>query len=228
MRETIAREVEWHLKENGAFWLYQGKARREAPHALLTSGKHSDGYINVGEVLRNRQDICMRFADFIFATILDEWKGEFDYVVGADTSSTNLARDVARLAKVKHIRMEKVEEENGQKKQAWHTDNLPFEGDGTILQVEDLITTSLSSKEVREGIRRANPGMNITFAPFLVTVVDRSDPGKRVTTVENSKVLPLLQLSIRNYNPDNCPYCKAGSEAIKPKFGDNWSKLTGV
>jgi len=57
-------------------------------------------------------------------------------------------------------------------------------------------------------------------------VVERSNPDDRIIVVEDSKILPLLRLCIRNYEPNDCPYCAIGSMAIKPKQGDNWLKLT--
>lgn len=38
--------------EEDAFWVYEGEPRPEAPHAELTSGKCSNGFIDCLKVLR--------------------------------------------------------------------------------------------------------------------------------------------------------------------------------
>ncbi|MDP3244161.1 MAG: hypothetical protein Q8M83_00700 [bacterium] len=233
LAREIARKVQATLEEAGVFWLYPGKPRKEAPHALLTSGLHSDGYVNVGQVLKDRPEIRGVFASAIIEALLPnvtiqavQWSST--RVVGADTSSTDLAEAVALLTGAIHTKMIKTEDERG-KRQVWHPDNLSLRDGDVVLHLEELITTSSSALQVREGIRLANPGVKFSFSPFLPVVVERSDPDNRVIQVEDSKVLPLLQLAIRNFKPgpETCPYCAAGSEALKPKHGDNWAKLTG-
>lgn len=220
MSEDIVRQ---YLEDDGAFWLYSGEPRAEAPHALLTSGKHSNGYVNVGGVLKQSPAKREGFAGGIIAALSSKWNGKFDWVTGADTSSTDLAGNIARMTDAGHIRMIKNVDS---KEQTWHPGNKPLREGDKILQIEELITTSFSALQVRQGIRLANPNMKVMFVPFLPVIVERSDPDNRVVLVEESTILPLLQLDIRNYDPDACPYCAAGSEAIKPKVGDNWLKLT--
>jgi hypothetical protein len=225
----LDRIVQYYLEKANAFWLYPGEPRKDVPHALLTSGQHSDGYVNVGQVLKEQPEVRMIFAGGIIAALSKTWDKMFDWVVGADTSSTDLARDIATIMGVRHIRMIKIDDKQG-KKQIWDTNNESLWDRDIILHIEELITTSSSALQVREGIRLANPRLKLYFAPFLPVLVERSDPGNRVVWVEESRVLPLLQLSIRNYNPGpvTCPYCAVGSQALKPKEGNNWLRLTGV
>ena len=222
----FAQQVRERLEAAGVFWLYKGKPRKDAPHALLTSGSHSNGYVNVGQVLKEQPETRKVFAEYILAVLHQAgYKKSFDRVVGADTSSTDLARDIATIAKVDYIRMLKTEYSKD-KRQVWHSSNIQLRERKSILHIEELITTSFSALQVREGIRRANPGKEINFVPFLPVVVERSNPDDRIIVVEDSKILPLLRLCIRNYEPNDCPYCAIGSMAIKPKQGDNWLKLT--
>ena len=226
--KLTAEQMQALLEEADAFWLYSGKPRKDQPHALLTSGKHSDGYVNVGQVMKEKPIVRGIFAMGMLDALYKEWNGEFNWVVGADTSSTDLAKDVANLAGVGHITMLKIEG-GGDKRQVWAAKNTLLQDGETILHIEELVTTSLSALQVRQGIRLANPGLRLHFVPFLPVVVERSDPENRVVLVEDSKILPLLQLCIRTYepNPADCPYCAVGSPAIKPKANNNWLKLTG-
>lgn len=147
-------------------------------------------------------------------------------MVGADTSSTQLAQDVAGITGVNHIRMVKTDDSLS-KRQVWAPDNPMFVGKNCILQVEELVTTASSALLVRQGIRRQRR-MCDSFFPILPVIVDRSDPDAPVAKVEESEVRSLLRLKIKNYSPENCPYCKAGSRAIKPKEGNNWQLLTAA
>lgn len=168
----------------------------------------------------------MRFAEGIVALLTEKWTGKITHVVGADTSSTALAEDVAKILGAKPIRMIKFEDASG-KKQLWAPDNKPLKDGDVILHIEELITTAFSANRVREGIKAVNKGVKFYYVPYLPTIVDRSDPDNRVIYVENSEIISLLQLFIKNYEPDKCPYCDAGSEAIRAKDGNNWERLHG-
>jgi len=219
--ESLTRDgIRDCLDGAGVLWTYP-----QIPHALLTSGKHSNGFVNVGSLLKSHPGICRAFAMSLVA-LLDAGKiKEITHVVGADTSSTQLAKDVANLLDARHIKMIKMKEEE-RKWQAFYPDNGDLGEESVILHVEELITTSSSAIQVRKGIREKFSDFSINFVPLLLTVVDRSDPDEPVEVVEESRVISLLRIPIKNYEPDDCPYCRAGSKAISPKKGNNWLKLT--
>ncbi len=222
-REDVSQIIETILVKAGAIWLYQGSPQKEMPHALLTSGVHSDGYTDVGTFLKKHPEESRQIAVDLLALLARQKKSlNFTKVVGADTSSTYLAKDLARMAGVDHIRMTKT---GG--KQVWDWNNIRLKEGDIILNVEELITTASSVYQVREGIAVANPAVAFEYSPYLPVVVDRSNPDDRITKVGESAVLPLVQLEIRTYPSNYCPYCLAGSQAIKPKEGNNWSLLTG-
>lgn len=225
----VSKKVRKYLEEADVLWLYSGEPNANVPHAVLTSGKHSNGYVNVGKMLKKFPEVRRELANIIVRSLRRKWTGKVDRVVGADTSSTALAKDVAIIAKAGHITMKKVSEP-GRKlpRQIWnYNENTPLRDGEVIFHVEDLITTSSSAMEVRKGIRHANCGVKVMFAPLLVAIVERSDPDKRVTQVEDSIILPLLQLSIQNYDPETCPYCVVGSKAIAD-VKKNWDELVAT
>lgn len=152
-------------------------------------------------------------------------QGVITLVIGADTSSTVLAGNVAGLLNVSHAKM--IKRREGEKRwQEWHPDNRRLVDGDVVLHVEELITTSLSALEVREGIKKRFPDVSYSFAPILLTGIDRSDPDNRVEMVEKSRVISLLELDIRSFDSKDCPYCKASSEALEPKVDENWQRLT--
>jgi hypothetical protein len=225
-------EVAHILKLAKALWTYQGDPCKEKPHALLASGNHSNGFVNVGGVIKEHASIRALFAHSLALSAVRFAPSSalnVCWVVGADTSLTALAGDVARFFNVPHIKMKKlmVDEKSTQ---IWSPENgeelleLPLFG----LQVEELITTSHSALEVRKGIRDKMTGRYPNFSKILPTIVNRSDPRKPVEVIEGSRIVSLLRIPIRNFDPgpETCPYCAAGSEAIKPKDGDNWKRLT--
>lgn len=227
MSYPFAERIRKQLEKYDAFWVYDGEPRKDKPHALLTSGKHSDGFVNVGKVLKEQPLVRAEFVEYLKEVLKEGNSLNFTHVVGAATSSTDLARDLASLVGATHIEMEKIEDEQG-KRQVWVPRNAPLEEGALILHIEELVTTSFSAFQVRSGIRHANDVRIVRFHHYLPTLVERSDPDDRVKFVEQSIVLPLLQLSIRNYEPGpaTCRFCAAGSDAIGPK-GANWARLTG-
>lgn len=141
----FAQQVRKCLEKAGVFWVYQGSPSPDKPHALLHSNKHSNGYVNVGQVLKEQSTMRKEFAENILAVLDQAGCGKgFNWVVGADTSSTDLARDVATIAKVGHIKMIKTEDNQG-KKQVWYSENAPLRKGETILHIEELITTFSSA-----------------------------------------------------------------------------------
>jgi len=216
----IADYVQDCLEAASKVWVYRGPPRKEAPHALLTSGQHSDGYADVGGYIKDNPARRREFATYLLELIPLQFRFSFSYVGGADTSSTLLAADVADLSQTTHICMIKAG-----KLQVWHPHNPKIKDRETVLEVEELITKSTSALAFREGIWTAHPGTVVNFVPFLPTIVDRSDSDSPVEMVKNSKILSLVRLPIRNYDLAECPYCKVGSMAIKPKEGDNWKLL---
>ncbi len=222
-RNQISAHVECCLRFGGAIWTYEGPARPDAPHALLASGRHSNGYVNVGEYLRNNPGRRREFASHLIELVPVDHR-TFTCVTGADTSSTELAADVAMFEGAMHIKMIKGSDATGNQ-QLWASDNQITCHQDCILQVEDLITTAMSARKVREGIKLAPNCLTKNFFPQLLVIVDRSDPDRPVEMVENSRVFSLLRLEIRDFDPQDCPYCRVGSKAIKPKEGDNWRLL---
>lgn len=223
--KQIKEAEEWArrtLEENGALWVHDGEPTAEKPHAQLTSGQHSDGFAAVGPLLKNHPRVRLVFARWLVSALNDQYDGRVDAVFGADTSSTALAGDVASILGVQHIVMQKTED----RRQVWDPKNPKLVEGMVLLQVEELITTAFSAIEARDGLREANPGVEISFVPVLPVIVERSDPRAKVEMVEDSVIAPLLRLDIGNFDPQDCPYCEAGSEAISPKKGNNWELLT--
>ena len=215
-----------------AFWQYEGEPSSEKPHALLKSGKHSNGFIACKNVL-DHPLMCKLFANEIvklFEIYQKTYsKQKIDAVAGSAYSAFNLGYEVARrIAKwhpnVKFIQVEK--------------DKLDkptiirggIDSSKTVLIINELMTTSTGSTwETKEAVLNCNGENNPPpeIFNFSYILVHRS---KDWELPDGSEVIPVFHFDMTDWdvpNGEECPLCKAGSEAIKPKVGDNWNIIHG-
>ncbi len=88
-----------------------------------------------------------------------------------------------------------------------------------VLVVEDTISTGGSTLKTIEGIEKSGvPVENIL--PYIVCLVNRSGSSK----LGGRDIRALLTLNITNWKAEDCPYCKAGSQVVRPKA--DWAALT--
>jgi orotate phosphoribosyltransferase len=209
------------IKAADSLWLYQ----EGGPHAKLTSGACSDGFVNLRTVIC-RTNLCDVFAFVLVKKLWEVYDGQVDFVVGSDTASLNLAYAVACILNAQTYPMHKVAIEKDGIKVEMQTYTGPKIPPGAkVLQVEELMTTAKTFRLVRDGINKACPGVD--FIPFLPLIVDRRAEGELLnSTVDDVTLLSLVQYRIKAWT-ENCPLCAQGSEAIRPNTPEGWAKLTG-
>ena len=214
-------EFDHVLKLADALWLHDGDPAK--PHAELTSGRCSNGFVDVLRVLKYT-NLCEIFADELTAAysvyvhnVYQKFRRPYrdpDWIIGSDHAGATISYEVARQLKAKHDFTEKGVD----KGQLWKRHTI--EPDEFVLQVEELITTFRTLQAVREGIREGNPHP-VNFVPVVLTLVHRSD----VYEFEGSPILYLRHYDIASWKPEECPLCAAGSKRLRPK--QNWAELTG-
>lgn len=93
-----------------------------------------------------------------------------------------------------------------------------------VLQVEELITTSSTFKEIRRAVEAGN-NAPVNFISEVGALVHR--PGKLPAEYDGRRVIALIEKEIQIFEPgpETCPYCAAGSLPLRPK--QNWAELTG-
>jgi len=196
-----------------AFWIYGGRG----PHALLTSGKHSDGYIDVSQVLKftNLRDILAeRMVEEVLLPAGISISG-VDYIVSSSMAAIPFGDGIASYLGLTFVYTEKVDGVQKLKR-------FEVPSKARILQVEELITTMGTTRQVTNAIIEKNK--NVEFVRdrdgkiVVLTLVHR--PEKLPIEYPDYRILPLVELEIHNWTPESCPLCKAGSEALKPK--SNW------
>ncbi len=215
-----------------AFWEYDGEPSPEKPHALLKSGKHSDGFVACKNVL-DYPFMCKLFANELFKVIDFGRKAvgdnrKIDAVASSAYSALNLGWEVARrIAKsypdIKYIQVEKDKLD----KPTVIRGNI--DPSKRVLVINELMTTGNGSTfETRQAVLKCN-GENPppVVSRFSYVLVHRS---KDYELADGSKVIPVFHFDMTDWdvpNGEECPLCKAGSEAIKPKVGNNWNIIHG-
>lgn len=218
LRDTI---ISWFENEN-AYWHYQGDPSPEKPHAQLSSGLCSNGffdcqrilcYPNIAEILGSQcaweTKVCMR----------DQQIDKIDYVVGIPYGGMVIGNEIAKVLESKFLFAEKDPNDPKGKKMLFQRMAIPK--GSNVLLVDDIITTASSIGEVRQAIEKGNPDP-VNLVPFVASIVYRPESLKLDPGLE---IISLISQEVKNFEPSECPYCKAGSEPVRPK--KNWDKLTG-
>lgn len=197
-----------------ALWMHDGDPAK--PHAKLTSGACSDGYVNCSQALR-LPTVGAIMGRQATRALREVYGGPVDWVVGSAYASILFSYEVARQLGAEHGYTEKAVID-GQEAQTFKRFEIP-EG-AVVLDAEELMTTSTTAQRVLEGVNRDNPHQVEWGAPLLV-LVHRSD----VLEFDNRPVAYAYHLDIKTFLPADCPLCRQGSEPLPPKA--NWAELMG-
>jgi orotate phosphoribosyltransferase len=217
------------FRNKRALWLFDHKGDPKRPHALLTSGKHSDGFFNSGKIAMDAfllDDIARELISEHLTSISVN-TNDVDWVIGPAmggiTFAHAMASGVSYFSGEKRCLTSYVEkeeyEEGGKKNTRMVFKRNPVEKGMRILLVEDVITTGGSIEKTEKAIIEAGG----IVLPYMFCLVNRS--GKE--EISGKKIHSFVKAEISTWESDNCPLCKGGSEAIKPKGKEEWKKLTG-
>lgn len=196
-----------------AIWRHDGNMRK--PHAELTSGRCSDGFIDVLRVLSHTR-LCMSAASELVTKLRDVYPGPVDWVVGADHAGATLSFAVAFLLDARH---DFTEKDATGKLQQWK--RMTIAPDKIVLQVEEMVTTATTLDRVRTGLAEGHPDYPLTYAPATLTLVNRSS----YTAYHGEPLISALWTYFNEWEPNDCPLCQAGSPKLRPKA--NWHKFSG-
>lgn len=218
------RTAEYWIEEyrkREAYWLHDGNPKR--PHALLTSGLHSNGFFNSKPVIAD--DALLREVSADIVDLYLQSGGVLiavDRVIGPQTGATKLAEFVAYEISNRRGRRcgwaspKKVGEGNNKSMVFDDPARKPYPNE-FILLVEDVITTGSSLELTAKAVSKA--AQNALFSSFVCTLVNRSG----LTEVNGRKIIALIEHEMPIWTPEECPLCELGSEAIRPK--ENWALL---
>ena len=155
-------------------------------HFKLTSGKHSNQYIEKFRLLENPialDKICSTMADIYI-------KKEIDLVISAAIGGILLAGGVGRYLNVKHIFSERVDGEMIFKR------GFNVKGKSNVVIVEDIITTGGSVKELITLLSKYNANIK-----GVICIVNRSEENIDF----RSPFISLLNLPSQSWKLENLP-----------------------
>ncbi|MBS3956961.1 MAG: orotate phosphoribosyltransferase [Clostridiales bacterium] len=165
-------------------------------HFQLTSGRHSDTYVQCARILEDPA-LTTRLAATAAARVADR---EIDLVASPAVGGIVIGFAVAQALGVKFIFSERVEG----KMQFRRSFDVPA---GTrVLIVEDVVTTGGSVAEVAACVRACGG-----VVAGVVSIIDRG--GEKAFSDE---LIPLLRLEVESWEPDECSYCACGSPIDAP------------
>lgn len=169
-------------------------------HFILSSGLHSDTYLQCARVLmhaRRADRLCAALA----AKLREAGLAAVDMIASPAMGGVVVGYEMGRQLGVPALFFERVEGRFQLRR------GFSIPQGARILMVEDVVTTGLSSRECIEAI--AQEGGKTTVAASLI---DRSNG----TADLGVPLISLVSLDIRNYAADALPPDLAAIEAVKP------------
>jgi len=219
------------LSETNCFWMHDENCQR--PHALLRSGKHSNGYVH-SKIDGNLFDEAASDLLELFV----QQGGNISRIQGVVGPQTG--EPYTGAMKLAELICEQIRA---------HTDKLQTRGecflsspvkkaqDGVIsflfdskdrelfkgkeiLLCEDIFTTGRSTNLLATILTQAGA----IVLPYILTLINRST----LNELAGKSIISLIHRPMDIWSPEECPLCDSGSKAIAPFFRDNWARLTAA
>lgn len=209
----------------GALWIHDQNPKR--PHALLTSGLHSAGFWNFGVFTESPKLVEQAASDLLEKLRSEDARGftmhRVARVVGPAMGAITLAHELARQIgrwRSGSCKTAYAEKTDGGVMTINRAGIIPGE---IVLVCEDVTTSGKSGNATAEAVMAS--GGNVL--PLIATVVNRSDSneafGRKIVALVGGDVLHTYPYG--TWSAEECPLCKAGSEALRPKEKGNWARL---
>jgi len=185
------------MTENEILDIFRRHSALLEGHFILSSGLHSDRYIQCALVLQHPD---------VAETLCFELAAKLRHVGASVVAAPALGGVIVsyEVARALAVRALFTERQDGVMTLRRGFSLAP--GEPTLV-VEDVVTTGGSTRETMAAVEQA--GGKVVGVGALI---DRSG-GKAELGVPKTA---LVTLAVQNYNPVDCPLCKAGTPAIKP------------
>lgn len=201
------------FRKAGAIWLHDGEPKR--PHALLTSGLHSDGFVNCTYVTQH-PGLLKRIVNEDGALAGKLPAGRIDWVIGSPMGAITLAHEIAERLGCRAGFTEKDGD-------AMTLKRFELEPGARVLVCEDVVSTGGSTRKTIEAIQATGGGSGkVDILPVVIALVNRSG----AADLDGRKIEAVVTPAIHTWKPEACPLCAKGSEAVRPK--SHWKALTGT
>jgi len=181
--------------------LFKEKGALLEGHFILSSGLHSDRYLQTALLLQYPS-----IAEHLGKQLAARFNDRVDVVISPAIGGLIIGQEVAREKKARAIFSEK----DDQGKPALRRGFTLSPNERTLV-IEDVITTGLSTAEVVKLVKENNAEL-----VGIGSVVNRS-LGKNPHLEQFHKpVSSLLSLAVESWQPSDCRLCKQGIPAVKP------------
>lgn len=185
------------MTEKEILEIYQRQGALLEGHFLLSSGLHSDRFLQSALVMQH-PFMAEQLVTELVKKLFDK---QFTTVVSPAVGGIRFGYEVARQMQKKSIFTERVDGKFEFRR------GFSLEEGELVLVAEDIVTTGKSTRECIEAIEKAG-GKVIG----ITTLVDRSGG----TAKFDVPFYPLVQLEVKTYDANSCPMCKEGSKPYKP------------
>lgn len=167
-------------------------------HFVLTSGRHSNKYLQCAKIFQNA-----KYSEELCADLAEKYKDDnIDIVIGPAIGAILISYEVSRQLGVRNI----FAERDGKGKMTLRR-SFEIEKGERVLIVEDVVTTGGSVREVIDVVKEA--GGEVVG---IGSIVDRTG-GKANFGAPYKSV---LSVEVVSYDAEECPLCKQGLAAVKP------------
>ena len=168
-------------------------------HFLLSSGKHSDGYIQCAKLIQY-PEYCKEVSEIIAEKLKDANIG-VDLCVGPAMGGVIISYEVAKALGTNAIFTERVDNEMTLRRGFEITEGA------RVIVVEDVITTGKSSFETVDVIR--SYGAEVVA---LASIVNRSNKDE----INGLPIISASKIDVSTYDADDLPDHLKNTEAVKP------------
>ncbi len=167
-------------------------------HFLLSSGMHSDTYLQSEQVLQYPE-----IATGVISQLIPKLKHfDFTTVVSPAIGGIRFGYELSRLLSKRSIFTERVDGKMTFRR------GFTLSPKEKIVIAEDVVTTGRSTKECIAAIEE-NGGEVVA----IVSIIDRSEESPNFS----QPYMSLVRVLVKSYEASNCPICTTlGTAAIKP------------
>ncbi|SCG82510.1 orotate phosphoribosyltransferase [Proteiniborus sp. DW1] len=166
-------------------------------HFLLSSGKHSDRYIQCAKVLQYPEE-----AGKVLKVVVDQIKDfDVDIVLGPAMGGVLVAYEIGRQLGKKAIFTERDKTSDIMVLRR----GFEIKKGDKVLIAEDVVTTGKSALEAIEVVKK--------FGGEILGIACIADRSKEKLQYP---VYSAIKLDIESYDKDHCPLCNKGIPYIKP------------
>jgi len=178
--------------ENGLLPVLESIDAVKNGHFVLSSGKHSDIYIQMALALQH-YDITMEIAEDMVSLFSESM---VDVVIGPAIGAIILSYEVAKLMEARSIYTERDESGKMRLKRGFELNP----GDNVLI-VEDVYATGKSVNEIAEIVKQS--GAKLCGVAAIVNLSKEKSP-----KIKSKKLKSLIRIKSNFYDEDKCPMCQ--------------------